>query len=518
MPLAKRIQSVRSLKMVINSQEKEGFLLSNLYKRGDKIMLGVQWFLFVFSLLLANWYSTWAEAFVIGLSTAVVCTLMTKIQLGSKISRITHGLAFMVYAGLFIHQAHGMIEFHFAIFVLLAFLLFYRDWMVIIAAAVLIAVHHLLFNYLQTGGSGVYIFSENTGIDIVMIHAGFVVFESAILVYMAYLSYKEGIQSEEISEIVKHLAVKDGNIDLSYEVDNPQSDLAKGLQAYVNIVRKAIVDTQESCLEIDSSTSDTAVRNRAASKKTQQQQTETTQLASAIEEMTASFQEVAKNAQETALATQQTGDKANEGNSTVGSVQVAIQDMVETIKSTVEIIEKLESDCTEIAQAVDVITNIADQTNLLALNAAIEAARAGDSGRGFSVVADEVRNLAQSSAQSTSRIQTIVSKLQESSRFACSSMTECSDSADKGTQGMLEVRSILHEITESVNHVNTMNLQIATASEEQISVAEEINRNVVHINELSTEIDSIVQDSTSQTDHLADLSTNLSGQVKRFIT
>ena len=167
---------------------------------------------------------------------------------------------------------------------------------------------------------------------------------------------------------------------------------------------------------------------------------------------------------------------------------------------------------------MDVIGSIAEQTNLLALNAAIEAARAGDSGRGFSVVADEVRNLAQSSAQSTSRIQAIVSRLQDSSVSACQSMDQCSEMANNGAAGMTQVRETFQEITDAVQLVNSMNLQIATAAEEQSSVAEEINRNVVHINELSADIDTAGQDSSNHTDRLASLSTSMSAQVKRFIT
>lgn len=498
--------------------DSEEFSMHSLYCRGDKIMLGVQWFLFGFSLLLANWYQTWAESFVVGFSSALVCTFVTRLQNGRRITRITHGLSFMVFAALFIHQAQGMIEFHFSIFVLLAFLLFYRDWLVIITAAALIAVHHLSFNFLQESGAGVYIFSQTTGMQIVLIHAGFVVFESLILVYMAVLGRKEGLQSEEITEIVKHLAVKDGTIDLSYQVDNAKSDLANGLQQYVSVVRQAIVDTQHSCLEIDQSTSDTASKNKEASLKTQEQQSETTLLASAIEEMTQSFHEVANNAQQTAHATRETGEKAFNGNATVENVQALIEQMAKTIKSSVETMHKLESDCNEIAGVVDVISNIAEQTNLLALNAAIEAARAGESGRGFSVVADEVRNLAQSSAQSTNQIQAIVSRLQQSSQLACHSMDQCSSNADEGTAGMLEVKTILQEITESVNQVNEMNLQIATASEQQSAVAEEVNKNVVHINQLASDIDETVQSSSSQTDSLSQLSRSLSSQVKRFIT
>jgi len=127
----------------MSAKRSTSFTMMAHYQSGDRIMLAVQWFLAVVSLILASWHQTWGEAIMVGVGTALVCTAITKLQSGKRISRITHGLSLMVFAGLLIHQAHGMLEFHFAIFVLLAILLFYRDWLVILSAALLIAVHHL---------------------------------------------------------------------------------------------------------------------------------------------------------------------------------------------------------------------------------------------------------------------------------------------------------------------------------------------------------------------------------------
>jgi methyl-accepting chemotaxis protein len=496
----------------------EEFSMDRLYKNGDKIMLCVQWSLLLIAMVLANWFQTWTEVFIIGLPTALLCTLLYKLRPGSKLSRITQGLSVMVFSALFIHQTHGMLEFHFSIFVLLAFLLFYRDWQVIVVSAALIVVHHLTFNFLQESGAPIYIFETRTGIDIVLIHAGFVIFETIILVYMAFLSKKEGLQSEEITQIVEHLVVHEGTIDLSYDVEDAKSNLATGLQQYVRMVRKSIAETQNSCIHINSSMTETASSNKEASIKTRQQQTETTQLASAIEQMTLSFQEVSNNAQQAAATTQETGVRAQEGDHTVRSLQAAIEEISKAVNSTTDTMDKLEHDCNEIGQVVDIISNIAEQTNLLALNAAIEAARAGDAGRGFSVVADEVRNLAQSSAESTNRILNIINRLQESSQQANSSMQLCSEKAEDGTRGMQDVAIILDTITGSVDGINNMNLQIAAATEQQTSVAEEINKNVVHINQLSSDIDSVVTSTSQQTEQLAELSSNLSEQVSRFKT
>ena len=135
--------------------------LQALYKQGDKIMVGVIWFLFVMSLGLSAWYGTMAEAIWIGLPSALLPTLLYFKLGGSLVSRLVNATSFMVFCALHIHQAHGMIEIHFGIFVLLAFLLFYRDWKPIVTAAAVIAAHHLSFNFMQAGGVGVYLFESN---------------------------------------------------------------------------------------------------------------------------------------------------------------------------------------------------------------------------------------------------------------------------------------------------------------------------------------------------------------------
>ncbi|SFB79573.1 methyl-accepting chemotaxis protein [Marinospirillum celere] len=144
----------------------EAFSMHGLHSSGDYLMVWVQWLLFLIALSLASWYGTWTEALIIGLPAALVPSVLTWMLPGNRITRVSQGLAFMVWAALHIHQAHGLIEMHFGIFVLLAFLLYYRDWLPIVAAAALIAIHHLSFNFLQEADAGVYVFEHHTGLGI----------------------------------------------------------------------------------------------------------------------------------------------------------------------------------------------------------------------------------------------------------------------------------------------------------------------------------------------------------------
>ncbi|MBV0934501.1 methyl-accepting chemotaxis protein [Marinobacterium weihaiense] len=494
------------------------FSMTRLYWQGDRLMTGVQGFLLLLSLGLASWYGTWTEALVIGLPTTLVCAVLTGLQPGSRLTRVTQGLGFMVFSALLIHQSRGMIEFHFAIFVLLAFLLYYRDWLPILLAAGAIAVHHLLFNYLQQQGSSVYIFELRTGWGIVFLHAAFVVFETALLIYMARLLKREGEQAEELSSIVSHLAVDDGNIDLRHELKDAHTPLAQGLQTYIRLVHEAISQTQSSSQELNRQLAATSERNRDASRKTRQQSEQTEHLASAVTELASSFKEVSHNAQHTAATTQEVGDKARESLQTIDAASEAINALAAEVRSASELMRALEEDSREIGQVTELISSIAEQTNLLALNAAIEAARAGDAGRGFSVVADEVRQLAQNTSASTQRIQQTAQQLQNRTRQANAAMQACSQNAAGSVDNMQEAAQMLRSIADAVVTINDMNTQVASAVEQQSAVAEEVNANVSRISDLSREVDQVVSETSVSTDHLAELSGQLSSQVERFRT
>ena len=159
--------------------------LQALSRSGDRLLLGVLSALAVISLAIASLHGTWAEALWIGVPTVAVCAWLVSAHGGELVTRCAIAAGLMVFAALQVHQVHGMIEMHFSFFVLLAFLLYYRDWVPLIVAAAVVAVHHLSFNILQAAGSPVWVFESRTGFGIVLLHAAFVVFETALLVLMA---------------------------------------------------------------------------------------------------------------------------------------------------------------------------------------------------------------------------------------------------------------------------------------------------------------------------------------------
>ncbi len=212
-----------------------------------------------------------------------------------------------------------------------------------------------------------------------------------------------------------------------------------------------------------------------------EQHTQTEHVATAINQMTATVQEVSRSAGSASEAANSADAEAKNGSAVVSRTVENIGMLTQEITKTAETVESLSKDSEQIDTVLDVIRGISEQTNLLALNAAIEAARAGEAGRGFAVVADEVRALASRTQESTQEIQTMIERLQEGSKNAVAAMNRGQEDAQGSAAQAAEARAALETITRAVASINEMNAQIATASGEQSSVAEEINRNIISI-------------------------------------
>ncbi|WP_114417961.1 methyl-accepting chemotaxis protein [Marinospirillum perlucidum] len=251
--------------------------------------------------------------------------------------------------------------------------------------------------------------------------------------------------------------------------------------------------------------------------RTQEQQTqETDQVAAAMNEMSASFHEVARNASEASDAANDMDEAALEGSSSVGDATTAINHLAEQVQKSTQVIHKLSKDTENIGTVLDVINGVAEQTNLLALNAAIEAARAGDAGRGFAVVADEVRSLASRTQESTQEIHRMITELQEGAGEAVKVMDASLRDTEATVAAAQKAGHSLDSIASAVERIRDMNQQIATASEQQASVAEEINENVVNLVNLCEESSSATGDTQTASTELTSLAEQLQRLVGQF--
>ncbi|KPX80696.1 Histidine kinase, HAMP region: chemotaxis sensory transducer [Pseudomonas amygdali pv. mellea] len=247
-----------------------------------------------------------------------------------------------------------------------------------------------------------------------------------------------------------------------------------------------------------------------------QQRQGTDQVATAISEMSATVKDVARSTTDAAEMSQRVNNSTVQGKTEIDNTIGLIQELSVQAEETSRIIDKLKGESNSISSVLDVIRGVADQTNLLALNAAIEAARAGEQGRGFAVVADEVRNLAKKTQDSTVSIQKMIANLQSGSERAAASMQETLGKAQEGASNVVRAGELLEEIAEGIATISDRNIQVASAAEEQSLVAEEIHRNVDDINSLVIQVSAGAEQTAVTSRELARLAEQQQGLVGRF--
>jgi methyl-accepting chemotaxis protein len=490
--------------------------LQEFYAKSDRLMLFVIALLFLFSLALANWHNTWEIVWLIGLPTACLPILLIIFSPGTTLTRIAVSTAFMVFAGLHIQQSHGVIELHFGIFVLLAFLLYYRDWVVIALAAGVVAVHHLSFNYLQGAGYPVYVFDHYMGLSMVLTHAAYVVFESSLLIYMAVQGAKDAHQNLELVEISHNFAIKNDVINLTFRDVQTNSVFARDYNNFMNAVNQAIGKSQQIADHLTHALSKWQELNNETKRFTDLERQNTRNIASSVNQIATSLQGVAQHSNEAAIAARQADKLVETGSLVVNQTIAALTKLAKSVEESSIVIHKLESHTDEIGTVLGVIKGIADQTNLLALNAAIEAARAGEQGRGFAVVADEVRTLASRTQKSTEDIQRMIGTLQSQAKNAVKVMSEGGDQAQIDVLQASQTSKAFCSIAQSVSVINNLNSQIATASEEQTRVVNQIQNNINEIANIASETGVDVGAMDKMYSDLVDLSHQLKSLVGKF--
>ena len=295
-------------------------------------------------------------------------------------------------------------------------------------------------------------------------------------------------------------------------------DMAGAFNSMLSKFEHLINEIGDSARQLAAATEEVSAVTNRSKENLNSQHKETEEVVTAMTEMSATVNEVSSNAHNVAEATSSAENEAKNSSEVVKSVEASILSLANDVENASNVINKVESGSEEIGVVLDVIKGIAEQTNLLALNAAIEAARAGEHGRGFAVVADEVRSLAQKTQESTSEIENTIEKLQAGTREAVSAMGVGRDQAKEAVSKAKEAAESLEIITSAVSSINDMTMQIATASEEQSVVSEEINRNLHSINDLSENTASGAQETSSAADEMTALAVKLQSLVEQFNT
>lgn len=317
-------------------------------------------------------------------------------------------------------------------------------------------------------------------------------------------------------EAAKRIADGDLTVELSSQSNDETGQLLSAMQSMLEGLNGMVHQITAATGQLGTTADQMSLVTQQTSQGAQQQQGETNQLATAMEEMSATVQEVARNATDAAEAAQNADQAANVGKREVNETIGVINNLVDEITAATNVVQELQTETDNIGSVLGVIRGIAEQTNLLALNAAIEAARAGEQGRGFAVVADEVRTLASRTQESTQEIQDMIERLQSGASNAVTSMESSRDMSQSSAEKANSTGDSLTEIVAAVSTITEMNTQIASAAEQQGVVAEEINRNVSSIRDVTGQTADNAQNTAESSAELENLSQQLRSQVGRF--
>ncbi|MFC0398854.1 methyl-accepting chemotaxis protein [Paraburkholderia rhizosphaerae] len=409
-------------------------LLRGIYTKADRLMLAVVWCLVGVSCLLASSNFTWFAVWTVALPTAVVASALVFWCAGALATRLVLAASLMTLAALQIHQARGLAELHFGVFVLMSFLLAYRDWRPIICAAAVIAVHHFTFNYLQLAGFDVYCFTQ-PALSTVLIHASYVIAQTGLLIFIALHMKTDAQAGKELAVLGENLSREQGRFDLRFPPIALKGDSSRALKATLDAIHRVLQEITTTIDRMAVSSENIAAENQTLLHEiaTQADGLKATNVA-----MAQMAQRVRASAEHAATAdrlAKQTSSAAQQSGTVVGEVVGTMSEIDETVSRMGDMIATIEG--------------IAFQTNILALNASVEAARAGEHGRGFAVVADEVRKLAQRSASAAHEIKALITESLQRVERGSTLATEAGDAMRRVVGHVENVAQLIQHISAS---------------------------------------------------------------------
>ncbi|MAC48494.1 MAG: histidine kinase [Oceanospirillum sp.] len=367
-------------------------------------------------------------------------------------------------------------------------------------------------------GSGEYVYEIEEMFMEELVHAGIQLsILLAVMIAIAVAITRSITQPlDRVSDIMHQVADGDLTVRVNLQGNDELSHMSRAVDETLKVFQDLVFMLTSSAHQLQGSAEELAATAEQTSQGIHRQTEETELLSAAMNQMSATVQEVARNAVASAEATHAADAEADEGNQEVAGTVHKITQLSNEVKEAARVIKALEKDTEEIGTVLNVIQEISEQTNLLALNAAIEAARAGEQGRGFAVVADEVRNLAQRTQDSTKEIYSMNDRLRAGSRNAVEVMERSRQWAEESVQAAQHAGGELGKIVSQMQHIRDMTDQVAAATEEQSAVAEEMNRNLVNIVSVSSETEAGSNQVAVSSEELSQLAVQLQENVARF--
>ncbi|MGA8406945.1 MAG: methyl-accepting chemotaxis protein [Candidatus Acidiferrales bacterium] len=329
------------------------------------------------------------------------------------------------------------------------------------------------------------------------------------------------ISSSTSQVLARAQAISDGDLtgqDLPTSSNDELGDLARAINGMQNSLRETITSVSSGAERIATASEElsASASQQAAGAETQKDQTH--QVATAMQEMSSTVQQVSENSNKASEASRKAADTARQGGSIVEDTLAKMRAIADSVGQTAKKVQELGKSSNQIGEIIGVIDDIADQTNLLALNAAIEAARAGEQGRGFAVVADEVRKLAERTSKATKEITQMIQSIQTETKSAVEAMESGTKQVELGVESTTQAGTSLHEIIKTSEQVGDMVMLIATAATEQASASDEINGNIEQIAKITQETAAGAGESAKAIHELSNLATDLQSLVSKFKT
>ncbi|WP_417697249.1 methyl-accepting chemotaxis protein [Psychromonas sp.] len=458
----------------------------NKVNRVNQVFSRILILLFVESIAMAFIYGTYLEAILIGLPAMLVPLWLCKSIPDAALTKHVSALAAMVFACLHIHQMNGLIEVHFEIFILMAILIIFSDWKVFISATLLVAVHHLSFYFMQVNGANIYIFDQDRlFFSTVIIHAVYAVIEAIIAGYIAKVLYDDSRVGVELARVTQLLTMNDQSLDLKVRTDSRGNNILGGFNDLLSVLDNVVssVKTQANEFIVNSNNLTSAKTELEISATNRQAETEN--IASSVEEMAVTVGSIAQDASQLSTQMKEVSESAQAANQHIEEINVKNSELTDSLNKTSVEITALANSSDVIANVLSEITGIADQTNLLALNAAIEAARAGEQGRGFAVVADEVRALANRTKDSTTRVNETLSKLVNHSQSSTQSMAQCLSAVELVIEVAAKANNKIAHATDLASLSSDIADSVAAAVEEQSVATNDIAQSTERVSLLS---------------------------------
>lgn len=484
--------------------------------KANKIFVFVLLLQLAIACLISAIHGSWIEPLLIGIPIVALPLVLISMFPNEAVTRHAVAAAVQLMTALHIQQTFGLTEMHFEIFVLLAFLSFYRDWAVILTSLLVVAAHHFVFFYLQQSGADIYLFQEDLVLySILFIHAAFAAVESAVLIYVAITSKAEAMAALKLSNSVDEILGQDNYIDLGITIDTSDEQL-KDFNRLLLAFREIIEQSKQVGSDVLKLSEHVETAAKGINESGSRNMEQVDLIATATEEMTVTNTDVAQRAAEASQHARDAQGRTINAKDIIINTHEHIDALKEDISKTAQTIDELATRCNHIDEVMAAIKTISDQTNLLALNAAIESARAGEHGRGFAVVADEVRTLAVKTRDNAEEISQVTSSLIADATSSVNQMHLCIDNVQQAVKASISACDVMDEVVGGIASVSDNIASVATATEEQSSVSDSIATSTQHLHTHTTEQKSSIEDSQHDLRELSGKVTELNHALARF--